>query len=108
MADERTRRPDETQTRWADDPHTPWAESRRTRWTDDRLDDRFRAIEDRVTDVAGLPVVVATVVAELAGARADIHKLGTNVSGLGRALWSLLAGLLLVSVAAILGVVILL
>ena len=45
------------------------------RWTDDRLDDRFQALDQRITYVNGLPVKVAELTAELRAVKASNSRL---------------------------------
>lgn len=47
------------------------------RWTDDRLDDRFQAVENRITYVNGLPVKVAELTEKLKAVERELtHEQG--------------------------------
>lgn len=91
----------------------------RSRYTDDRLDDRFNDIDRRLKAVDALPALLAGVSAQLAALQVKVtdnhvaqekrmDTLDGEIGGVSRALWSLLAGLLLVTAAAVVGVVVLL
>ncbi len=92
---------------------------RRTKYTDERLDDRFTDIDRRLRAVDSLPALIAGLSAQLAALQTQVGSVAANtekrldqidneVGGVSKAVWYLLAGLLFVAVAAILGIVIVL
>ena len=91
----------------------------RTRYTDDRLDDKFDELNRRMSAVDNVPVLLAQVSTQVATLSQQIERnfasserrmddFEREVSDVGRAVWYLLAGLLFVAMAAVLGVVIVL
>ena len=91
----------------------------RTRYTDDRLDDKFDELNRRMSAVDNVPVLLAQVSTQVATLSQQLERnfasserrmddFEREVSDVGRAVWYLLAGLLFVAMAAVLGVVIVL
>jgi hypothetical protein len=102
----------------------------RTRWTDDRLDDFKEDIDRRLRMVDALPQLMAGLSAQVSALQTKVvdnhastekriernhvasekrlDALDNDIGGVSKALWSLLAGLLIVVVGAVVAIVLVL